>query len=120
MLPQLRPALLGGMLLVALNVLTEFGAFALLRFRTFTTELYAEYRTGFDGPETALLALVLILLCLACLALEVKVRGARELCAGRARHPAAGAPGPARPRHASRCWPDFRCSRSRRPACRSA
>ena len=34
-LPQLRPALLGGILLVALNTLTEFGAFALLRFRTF-------------------------------------------------------------------------------------
>ena len=26
--------------------LIEFGAFALLRFRTFTTELYAQYRTG--------------------------------------------------------------------------
>ena len=44
------------MLLVALNVLVEFGAFALLRFRTFTTELYAEYRTGFDGPDASLLA----------------------------------------------------------------
>jgi iron(III) transport system permease protein len=38
-LPQLRPALLGGMLLVALNTLVEFGAFALLRFRTFTTAI---------------------------------------------------------------------------------
>jgi len=74
-LPQLRPALLGGMLLVALNVLVEFGAFALLRFRTFTTELYAEYRTGFDGPGASLLAAVLLLLCLACLFAEVKVRG---------------------------------------------
>ncbi len=74
-LPQLRPALLGGMLLVSLNVLTEFGAFALLRFRTFTTELYAEYRTGYDGPETALLALVLIALCIVCLVLEAVVRG---------------------------------------------
>ncbi len=56
-LPQLRPALLGGMLLVALNTLVEFGAFALLRFRTFTTELYAEYRTGTDGAESSLVAL---------------------------------------------------------------
>ena len=48
-LPQLRPALLGGMLLVALGVLSEFGAFTLLRFRTFTTQIYAEYRTSFDG-----------------------------------------------------------------------
>src|SRR5271154_6013085 len=57
-LPQLRPALFGGMLLVALDVLVEFGAFSLLRFRTFTTEIYAEYRTGFAGPEASLLAAV--------------------------------------------------------------
>ena len=74
-LPQLRPALLGGMLLVALNTLVEFGAFALLRFRTFTTEIYAEYRIGLDGPEPALLAMVLVALCLLCLLAEAKVRG---------------------------------------------
>jgi iron(III) transport system permease protein len=73
--PQLRPALYGGILLVALDVLIEFGAFALLRFRTFTTELYAQYRTGLDGPESSLLALVLVVLCLVCVIGEVKVRG---------------------------------------------
>src|SRR5271157_6149637 len=73
--PQLRPALYGGILLVALDVLIEFGAFALLRFRTFTTELYAQYRTGLDGPESALLALVLIALCLVCVVAELNVRG---------------------------------------------
>lgn len=72
--PQLRPALLGGMLLVALHTLVEFGAFALLRFRTFTTEIYAEYRIGFGGPQASLLATILILLCLACLAAELSVR----------------------------------------------
>ncbi len=77
-LPQLRPALMGGLLLVALNTLTEFGAFALLRFRTFTTEIYAAYRTGFSGPETASLGLVLLLLCLACLAVDVVLRGRRH------------------------------------------
>ncbi len=74
-LPQLRPALLGGMLLVALNTLTEFGAFALLRYRTFTTELYAQYRTGLDGPDSSLLAVVLVGLCLVCLVGEARVRG---------------------------------------------
>lgn len=74
-LPQLRPALLGGVLLVALNTLAEFGAFALLRFRTFTTAIYGAYRAGFSGAEPALLAMVLILLCLLCLAAEAKVRG---------------------------------------------
>jgi iron(III) transport system permease protein len=74
-LPQLRPALLGGMLLVALNTLVEFGAFALLRFRTFTTAIYAAYRAGFSGAEPALLAMVLIVLCIMCLVAEQLVRG---------------------------------------------
>jgi iron(III) transport system permease protein len=74
-LPQLRPALLGGMLLVALDTLVEFGAFALLRFRTFTTAIYSAYRAGFSGAEPALLAVVLILLCLLCLLAEYLVRG---------------------------------------------
>jgi iron(III) transport system permease protein len=74
-LPQLRPALLGGALLVALNVLVEFGAFALLRFRTFTTELYAQYRVGFNGPEASLLGMVLVLLCALCLVAELRLRG---------------------------------------------
>jgi iron(III) transport system permease protein len=74
-LPQLRPALFGGVLLVALNTLTEFGAFALLRFRTFTTEIFAIYRTSYDGSEAALFGMVLILLCLLCLAGESWARG---------------------------------------------
>ncbi len=74
-LPQLRPALLGGVLLVALDVLVEFGAFALLRFRTFTTAIYGAYRAGFSGAEPALLAMVLLLLCIACLTAEFFVRG---------------------------------------------
>jgi len=74
-LPQLRPALLGGMLLVALSVLSEFGAFALLGFHTFTTEIYAEYRASFDGAGAALLAGILMLLCLLFLLAEFKVRG---------------------------------------------
>jgi iron(III) transport system permease protein len=74
-LPQLRPALLGGMLLVSLDTLVEFGAFALLRFRTFTTAIYSAYRAGFSGAEPALLAVVLILLCLLCLVAEYFVRG---------------------------------------------
>jgi iron(III) transport system permease protein len=74
-LPQLRPALLGSMLMVALGVLAEFGAFSLLRFRTFTTQIFAQYRTGFNGENAALLACALLALCLACLAAEWKVLG---------------------------------------------
>lgn len=64
------------MLLVALGVMSEFGAFTLLRFRTFTTEIYAEYRTSFDGPGSSLLACLLIVMCLVVLAFEFRVRGA--------------------------------------------
>ena len=74
-LPQLRPALLGGLLLVALDVLVEFGAFALLRFRTFTTAIYSAYRAGFGSTEPALLSVVLLVLCILCLAAEYAVRG---------------------------------------------
>src|SRR5581483_10476616 len=74
-LPQLRPALFGGMLLVALGVMSEFGAFSLLRFRTFTTEIYAEYRTSFDGGGASMFACVLIVIGLTCIAFEHRVRG---------------------------------------------
>lgn len=70
----MRPAILGGALLVALNALIEFGAFALMRFRTFTTEIYAAYRSGFDGAEAAALAIILLIFCLACLAAEAALR----------------------------------------------
>lgn len=75
-LPQLRPTLLGGMLLVALGVLSEFGAFQMLRYRTFTTEIYAEYRTSFDNGGASLVACVLLVICLVVLALEFRLRGA--------------------------------------------
>lgn len=41
-LPQLRPALAGGVLIVALHVLSEYGAMAQLRQRTLTTTIMAE------------------------------------------------------------------------------
>ena len=41
-LPQIRPALLGGSLVVMLALLAEFGAFEILDFRTFTTEIFTE------------------------------------------------------------------------------
>src|SRR5712692_8858729 len=42
-LPQLRPALLGGLLLVALDALVEFDAFVALKFQTFSLDVYAQY-----------------------------------------------------------------------------
>ena len=43
-LPQLRPAIAAGGLLVALYTLADFGGVSLLRFDTFTRVIYVQYR----------------------------------------------------------------------------
>ena len=74
-LPQLRLALLGGGLIIALHLLAEYGAFSLLGFRTFTTEIYTEYQLGFDAASSAVLSLVLVGLCLLLLGAESGLPG---------------------------------------------
>ena len=76
-LPQLRVAVLGGSLLVALHLLAEFGALQMLRYPTFTTAIYDQYRATFNGPGATMLAGVLVLLCLALLLAELRLRGRR-------------------------------------------
>jgi iron(III) transport system permease protein len=84
-LPQLRLALLGGGLIIALHLLAEYGAFALLGFRTFTTEIYTEYQLGFDAASSAVLSLVLVALCLLLLGAESTLQGRRAQSSGKAR-----------------------------------
>jgi len=74
-LPQLRPALFGGCLLVGLHLLAEFGALQMLQFATFTTAIYDQYRSSFSGPAANSLATVLVLACLVLLLAELKLRG---------------------------------------------
>jgi iron(III) transport system permease protein len=57
-----RLALLGGCLLVALYLLAEYGAFEILRYQTFTTEIFAEFQVGFNTPAASALSLVLVVL----------------------------------------------------------
>jgi iron(III) transport system permease protein len=90
--PQLRVAAFGGCLLVALHLLAEFGALRMLRFPTFTTAIYDQYRATFNGPGATMLAGVLVLLCLLLLLAELRLRGR----AGYART-GRGAPRPSRP-----------------------
>jgi iron(III) transport system permease protein len=59
-LPSVRPALLGGALVVCLTLLAEYGAFEILRFQTFTTTIFAEYRVAFNGPAASALSLALV------------------------------------------------------------
>jgi iron(III) transport system permease protein len=74
-LGQARGAILGGCLLVALVLLAEYGAFEILGYQTFTTEIYAEFGLSFSVPASCALSLVLVLLSLLVLAGEGMLRG---------------------------------------------
>ena len=74
-LPQLRIAMTGGGLLVALHLLAEYGAFAMIRFDTFTTAIMVQYQSTFNGTAGNMLASVLVFLCLILLLVEVRSRG---------------------------------------------
>lgn len=73
--PQLRLPLVGGSLLVGLHQLAEYGAFAMIRFDTFTTAIVEQYRSTFNGPAATALAGVLVLCCLVLLVAESGARG---------------------------------------------
>ncbi len=77
-LPQLRPAVAGGTLLVALHCLSEFGAFRMLRFATFTTAIFDQYRSTFASTAANVLAFVLVVCCLLLVAAESQVAGRRR------------------------------------------
>lgn len=74
-LPQLRPAIAAGGLLVALYTIHDFGAVSLMRYDTFTRAIYVQYQSSFDRTAAAALSLVLIALSLAVLAGEARSRG---------------------------------------------
>jgi iron(III) transport system permease protein len=74
-LPQLRIAVSGGALLVALHLLAEYGAFAMIRFDTFTTAIMEQYRSTFNGAAGTMLASVLVTVCLVLLVAEARARG---------------------------------------------
>ena len=64
-----------GSLLVALILLAEFGTFEILRFQTFTTQIYTEFQLGYSTTVGCALSLVLVLLGLMVLAGEAAGRG---------------------------------------------
>lgn len=74
-LPQLRPAITAGALLVTLYSLADFGAVSLLQFDSFTRAIYVQYRASFDPTLAAVLALMLVACTVAVLAAESRLRG---------------------------------------------
>ncbi len=82
--PQLRPAVAGGALLVALYVLSDFGAVAILGTDTFTRAIFTAFDLGFDRTGALVLSTVLVALTTVLLAGEwlTRRRGARYAAVG--------------------------------------
>jgi iron(III) transport system permease protein len=72
---QSVPAAAAGSLLVALYVLSDFGAVALLRVDAFTRVIYTSYRASFDRSNAAILAGMLVILAVILILLERRARG---------------------------------------------
>ncbi len=74
-LPQLKPAIGAGSLLVALYTLSDFGAVALLRFDSFTRVIFVQYEASFDRTLASVLALLLVASTVVVLLMERAARG---------------------------------------------
>jgi iron(III) transport system permease protein len=87
-LPQLRPSIVAGSLLVALYTLSDFGAVSMLRYDSFTRAIFLQYRASLDRSTAAVLGLVLVAVTLVVLGGETLARGSARyhaLHAGSAR-----------------------------------
>ena len=73
-LPQLRPAIASGALLVSLYTLSDFGAVSLFGYETFTWAIYQQY-TAFDRTIASVLSLVLVSMAIVILLTEGWTRG---------------------------------------------
>jgi iron(III) transport system permease protein len=86
-IPQLRPSLYAGGLLVSLHVLGDFGAVSLMRFETFSYALFVQYTAAFDRTYAAWLALILIFITLCLLFVDARLlSGLRLYRSGRGAH----------------------------------
>jgi iron(III) transport system permease protein len=74
-LGQVRGAILGGSVLVALVLLAEYGAFEILRYQTFTTEIFTELGVSFSVPTMCALCFVLVALGIVVLGIDAASRG---------------------------------------------
>jgi iron(III) transport system permease protein len=77
-LPSLRPTIVAAGLLIALYVLSDFGAVSLMGYSTLTTSIYVRYEALLDRDAAAILALVLVALAgaLVLVASHLRLRGA--------------------------------------------
>jgi iron(III) transport system permease protein len=73
-LPALRPSVAAGSLLVALYVLSDFGAVSLMQYPALTRAIYLQYESLFDRDPAVVLALVLVALTALVLIAESRFR----------------------------------------------
>lgn len=74
-LPQIRPAIAAGALLVALYAVSDFGTPAFMQADVFTRQIYLEHRSLGGNDYAAFLSLQLVAVTVLVLVLESKIRG---------------------------------------------
>ncbi|MFB9545927.1 ABC transporter permease, partial [Micromonospora sagamiensis] len=73
-LRQIRPAVAAGALLVALYVLSDFGAVSLVQVDTFTRAIFTAFNLGFDRTGALVLSTVLVVLTVLLIGAELTTR----------------------------------------------
>ena len=74
-LPQLRPAVAAGALLVSLYTLSDFGAVSILRYDTFTRVIFTSFNSSFDRTPAVVLSGMLVLVTAVIVLAEARTRG---------------------------------------------
>jgi iron(III) transport system permease protein len=74
-LPALRPGLAAGALLVALDILAEYGTVALLRYETFSSAIFVQLSGRYDRSAASVLSGILVTLAIIILWSELRLQG---------------------------------------------
>ena len=74
-LPALRPGLAAGALLVALDILAEYGTVALLRYETFSSAIFVQLSGRYDRSAASVLSGILVMLSIVILWSELRLQG---------------------------------------------
>lgn len=76
--PQVRSSATAGGLLVALYVLSDFGAVSVMRYDAFTNGIFTSYRASFDRVPAAVLGAALVLVAVVLAIAELRARGSAD------------------------------------------
>lgn len=74
-LPALRPGLTAGALLVALDILAEYGTVALLRYETFSSAIFVQLSGRYDRSAASVLSGILVIFAIGVLWSELRLQG---------------------------------------------